>query len=120
MCHNLVDPGPPDDDLELEKPTEPRRRVLTKVPLEEVEMRSVGLAEGELHEYTRAKAQLLLNDDGESMGHDRGSIRYRGTLRVLVNYIPAAFRRCRYIALGAYGTCIIQYPMKTDRLSQCH
>ena len=57
----LVDPGPPTEEVEVAVP-KPRRRVTTKTPIAEVEMRAMDLKNQDIDEYAEARSAILLQD----------------------------------------------------------
>ncbi|CAE7210799.1 GIP [Symbiodinium sp. CCMP2592] len=60
--HRLVDPGPPQEELEVQTPLRPRRRVTEKKPMEQVELRHLALSQEERDDYIARKARFLLDD----------------------------------------------------------
>ena len=57
---NLVDPGPPEEELVVQEPPRPKRRLVEKTPMGSIEMKRVNLSQEELGEYATARAQALL------------------------------------------------------------
>ena len=56
----LHDPGPPEQELQMDNPPKPRRRIPVKTSLDHVEMRTAGLSEGEAREYVVQRSRCLL------------------------------------------------------------
>ncbi|CAE7459070.1 GIP, partial [Symbiodinium sp. CCMP2592] len=57
----LVDPGPPVEEVVVDDP-KPRRRLVQKTPLEDVEMRALKLKGDDLDEYIKTRSSILLSD----------------------------------------------------------
>ena len=57
---NLVEPGEPDVEMRADVTGKPRRRVLDKTPVDEVEMRRLDTAREELHNLAVKKAKEIL------------------------------------------------------------
>ncbi|CAE7622475.1 unnamed protein product [Symbiodinium sp. CCMP2592] len=56
----LLDPGVPQDELHVDDPPRPRRRVVEKKSPDRVEMRTMGLSEAEVREYVLQRSACLL------------------------------------------------------------
>ena len=57
----LSDPGPPQDSLVVDEPPRPRRRILGKVPISDIEMRAMSLDIKALGVHAEARATDLLD-----------------------------------------------------------
>ncbi|CAE7237540.1 unnamed protein product [Symbiodinium sp. CCMP2592] len=60
--HRLVDPGPPQEELEVQTSLRPRRRVTEKKPMDQVELRQLALSQEERDDYIARKARFLLDE----------------------------------------------------------
>ncbi|CAE7275253.1 unnamed protein product [Symbiodinium sp. CCMP2592] len=57
----LFDPGVPLDELQVEDPPRPRRRIVEKQPPDQIEMKAAGLSDSDVNEYVRKKSACLLD-----------------------------------------------------------
>ena len=58
----LIDPGLPQQELYIEDPPRPRRRILEKMPVDKIEMKGLQVSNEELTEYARRRSECLLLD----------------------------------------------------------
>ncbi|CAE7329845.1 TY5A [Symbiodinium sp. CCMP2592] len=58
----LVDPGVPEQELQIEDPPRPRRKIPVKTPIHGVEMKGLQLSEEDLVNYIQTRCDCLLQD----------------------------------------------------------